>query len=47
MRVRERFLLKKTLHGLKASTAYQTNLTQNGYHFLPSVMVSYKQVSNI
>ena len=32
---------------LMTSTAYQTDLTQNGYHFLPSVAVSYKQVSNI
>ena len=29
------------------STSYQTNLTQNGYHLLPSAVVSYKQVSNI
>ena len=32
---------------LMTSTAYQTDLAQNGYHFLPSVAVSYKQVSNI
>ena len=34
-------------HEPMTSTEYQTNLTQNGYHLLPSVMVSYKQVSNI
>ena len=34
-------------HRLITSRAYQTNLTQNGYHLLPSVVVSYKQVSNI
>ena len=28
-------------------SAYQTNLTQNGYHLLPSGVVLYKQVSNI
>ena len=32
---------------LITSTSYQTNLTQNGYHLLPSVVVSYKRVSNI
>ena len=32
---------------LITSRAYQTNLTQNGYHLLPSVVVSYKRVSNI
>ena len=32
---------------LMTSTAYQTDLTQNRYHFLPSVVGSYKQVSNI
>ena len=38
---------KRKLDKLMTSTAYQTDLTQNGYHFLSSVAVSYKQVSNI
>ena len=38
---------KRNLHRLITSSVYRTNLTQNGYHLLPSVMVSYKQVSNI
>ena len=38
---------KRNLHRLITSSVYRTNLSQNGYHLLPSVMVSYKQVSNI
>ena len=32
----------KSLHRLTTSTAHQTNLTQNGSHFLPAAVVSYQ-----
>ena len=40
-------ILIKPRRSIKSNIAYQRDLTKSGCHLLPSVMVSYKQVSNI
>ena len=41
-RSKKKMYSRKSLHRLITSTAHQTNLTQNGSHFLPAAVVSYQ-----